>query len=268
MTLHIGRKDYSCPYCDAVFVPFGVPPICPNCARENPVSQEYHDSISWCVSSLRYNRSRYGRYRPGAWSIITCSDRIQYYLFIMCDFIETDRPADVQKYVEHEWQFAPWEPYVYRHMLDIFLQTYFLLVRPPENSREYVMKLFGRWHSDKLMPLSPTVPIRIPNQHAAWYGETVVVARGVDRTISVFKGTYEKMRESMLSATGKMVGEESRDGFTDFLLMGAHESTISSAGELAVPRHFMSHIGYGFDLAVKDAAHGLEVYRSGSSESA
>jgi len=260
MTLHIGWENHECPYCNVTFIPFGASPVCPNCGQENPESQEYRGFISKCATSLYVNMLRYGRYMPNGWGIINYSDQVQHYLFKIFDLIERDKPADAQKYVEHEWRFALWEQYEYRHLLDIFLRVYFELAQPPSGFWEHLLRFRGRWHGDKLTPLAPTVSVRIPEQYAAWHGKTVVVARGMSRTISVFAGTGDELRKKAEATGAKLeFAEGSAANFTDFLLASTYESTISSAGELALPRYLVFHAGNSTAFDVREVAHGLEI---------
>ena len=87
MTYHIRLKDYTCPKCEALYVPYEEGVACPCCSTKTEigVSKEYSDFIDSIIISLRVNKMREGRFRPSAWYMGTFVGYVQSIIFRVFD---------------------------------------------------------------------------------------------------------------------------------------------------------------------------------------
>lgn len=100
MSYHIRLKDYRCPSCDALYIPYKVDLSCPNCGRvSSNINQEYLNFIDELIVSLRVNKIKNGKYLPKAWSVECFSEYIQHVIFYMFDDLDKNKKDTVKTFV-------------------------------------------------------------------------------------------------------------------------------------------------------------------------
>jgi hypothetical protein len=77
MTLHV-VYSYSCPQCQAHYIPYKADVVCPRCGA---ASTETFDYIPQAAQSIAYNLDRYGSYIPPAWWVGSLGDHILNVMF-------------------------------------------------------------------------------------------------------------------------------------------------------------------------------------------
>lgn len=95
MSYHIKLKDYNCPDCNALYIPYKEGMFCPSC-KTVPVniSKEYLGFIDQLIVSLRVNKIKGNKYIPSAWYVGSMVDQVQSVIFSVFDILETKRPAN------------------------------------------------------------------------------------------------------------------------------------------------------------------------------
>lgn len=110
MSYHLNLKEYTCPGCNAVYIPYEKDMACPGCQRiESNVPEEYLDFISRLISSLRVNKLRGGRYIAMAWLIGSYCDYLQNLIFHVFDAIDREKPKDVEAFVTKYLDAITWD---------------------------------------------------------------------------------------------------------------------------------------------------------------
>lgn len=77
MTLHV-VYSYSCPQCQAHYIPYTADVVCPRCGA---ASTETFNYIPQAAQSINYNLARYGSYQPPAWWVGSLGDHILNVMF-------------------------------------------------------------------------------------------------------------------------------------------------------------------------------------------
>jgi hypothetical protein len=86
VTLHI-NYEHSCSNCEAYYIPYDEDVPCPNC---NTLEEERFDFIPEAVTSMAFNKARFGSYTPGAWWVGSLADHILMLLFSLFDAFESE----------------------------------------------------------------------------------------------------------------------------------------------------------------------------------
>jgi len=68
MSYHIKLKDFECPDCSAIYMPYSADVVCPKCKKLNPVENaEYFNFAEEVLASMKTHKNLYGEYHPPAW---------------------------------------------------------------------------------------------------------------------------------------------------------------------------------------------------------
>ena len=150
MTYHIHFKNFKCPKCGVLFIPFRKNSKCPNCDTS---TSEFFDFIPEMIASMKQHKKRYGRYTPDAWHIGSLVEHIQRIMFDIFDRLELAKPDNPKEFIIDTLNKADWqdENYLKEHIKDIALILYDAYVaeriseikKSPEESRiRKVLRIF------------------------------------------------------------------------------------------------------------------------------
>lgn len=100
MSYHIKLKEYNCPNCNALYIPYKENMACPSC-KTIPVNtpKEYLGFIDELIASLRVNKIREGRYIPSAWYTGSFTEYIQGIIFHLFDALDKDKSKNVELFI-------------------------------------------------------------------------------------------------------------------------------------------------------------------------
>jgi hypothetical protein len=129
MSYHINLKEYNCPSCDALYIPYKVNMPCPNCKKiPDNTPEEYLHFIDQIITSLVINKEREGSYRPSAWYIGSFTDYIQSVIFHVFNALENKKRTDtVEVFVTKYLNSTQWDedaPYRKDYIHSIFTEIY------------------------------------------------------------------------------------------------------------------------------------------------
>lgn len=100
MTYHIRLKEYKCPNCNALYIPYKENIPCPSCKTVSVnISKEYLGFIDELIVSLRVNKIREGRYIPSAWYTGSFTEYIQGIIFHLFDALDKEKPKNVELFI-------------------------------------------------------------------------------------------------------------------------------------------------------------------------
>ncbi|MFA5935062.1 MAG: hypothetical protein WC827_04210 [Candidatus Paceibacterota bacterium] len=102
MSYHIKLKEYKCPKCEALYVPYEENLPCPSCKTVpmTNVSKEYFRFVDGLITSLRINKINGGSYLPGAWYIGSFVDSIQELVFKIFNYMEIKKPKNMESFTK------------------------------------------------------------------------------------------------------------------------------------------------------------------------
>ncbi len=110
MSYHINLNEYTCPSCNAIYIPYEKNMACPSCQKiEGNIPEEYLDFISRLISSLKVNKTRGGRYIAMAWYVGSYCDYIQDVIFHVFDAIDREEPKDVEVFITKYLDSLRWD---------------------------------------------------------------------------------------------------------------------------------------------------------------
>lgn len=128
MSYHIRLKDYSCPSCNALYIPYKVDLPCPNCKKiSNNITKEYFNFINELVISLRINKIKNGRYLPEAWHTGCFSEYVQNVIFHVFDALDKNKKDIVDNFVNTYLDSIDWDKdSIYRkdYIRSVFFEVY------------------------------------------------------------------------------------------------------------------------------------------------
>ncbi len=128
MSHHIRLKEYNCPNCNALYVPYKVDIPCPNCKKiSDNISQEYLGFIDELIISLRINKLNCGRYLPDAWYTGSFTEYIQEVVFHIFDALDKNKTDTVEVFIKKYLDSIEWDKEsIYRkeYIHSIFLEIY------------------------------------------------------------------------------------------------------------------------------------------------
>lgn len=137
MSYHIHLKNFVCPKCSEVYIPYQKDLPCPNCGTMNTVSDErYFNFITDCIQSMKAHKKQFGRYRPNAWYIGTYTEQIQSLTFELFDALEASGPTDKQNYVTEYISGLDADPWLKHHLINIDLAIYDEYLKNPKMARK------------------------------------------------------------------------------------------------------------------------------------
>lgn len=121
MSYHIKLKDYNCPKCDALYIPYEKNLSCPSC-KVIPIgiSGEYLKFIDELIISLRVNKLSCGEYLPGAWYSGSFSESIQPVFFKIFYILSKKKLSSGE----------------------LFINEYFIKCEPEDKKDEYLRDYF------------------------------------------------------------------------------------------------------------------------------
>ncbi len=135
MTLHV-VYSYSCPQCEAHYIPYTAEVVCPRCGA---ASTETFDYIPQAAQSIAYNLERYGTYIPPAWWVGSLGD---YILSVMFPVFERFRvqtaTTDFSEFALMSFSAMNWgdQQYLRDHVIRIAGLVYDEMQRQPKRDPE------------------------------------------------------------------------------------------------------------------------------------
>jgi hypothetical protein len=101
MSYHIKLKEYNCPSCNALYIPYKVNMLCPFCRKipEN-TPKEYLGFIDEVIISLKMNKVQGGRYLPNAWYIGSTSEYFQDVIFRIFDALDKNKTDTAEVFID------------------------------------------------------------------------------------------------------------------------------------------------------------------------
>ena len=106
--------------------------------------------------------------------------------------------------------------------------------------------------------LDPKKRLSLPAKFRKELGETVVLTRGLDSCLFIFSqpawtGIMEKMKSLPLS-------QADTRGFSRFLLSGASEAEVDTAGRILIPEHLKEFAGLKNQVVLAGVSDRIEVW--------
>lgn len=132
MSLHSNKKNFACPKCSAVFIPFKAISQCPKCDNQINAPAEYLDSIDICARSLKDNKARFGSFIPHAWFSGSFADQIQSTIFKLFANVEAQEQNDLNAFIDTALTSSGNEVYLQKHIKEIFFEVKTAYEKLPE----------------------------------------------------------------------------------------------------------------------------------------
>ena len=109
MTLHIKLKDYSCPQCQASYIPYKANMACPKCGFVDNYTSSYYHFMPRLIESMLVHKRRYGTYTPPAWFSGSVTDGIQLSCYHFYDQFESQKTQNFSSFLKNylHKQFGP-----------------------------------------------------------------------------------------------------------------------------------------------------------------
>ena len=125
MTYHIHLKNYKCPNCEAIYVPFKDDITCPKCGSSDRHNIQYNNFIDEILSSMIANKKEYGFYNPPAWFSGCIAESLQSLCFVLFDTLEEINPQSPVTLFEEILATVGFEhPYQKKHAQDVAMAVY------------------------------------------------------------------------------------------------------------------------------------------------
>lgn len=103
--------------------------------------------------------------------------------------------------------------------------------------------------------------VSLPKAFRASFGKSVVMTRGLDNCIFVYSSkAWEKVAERLQSLS--IVNEDTR-GFNRFMLSGAAEVEVDSAGRILIPDHQKAYASLKKDVVFTGVSDHAEIWDAG-----
>ena len=152
MSYHINLKEYNCPSCDVLYIPYKVNMPCPSCKKiPNNTPEEYLHFIDQIITSLVINKEREGSYLPSAWYVGSFTDFIQDIFFNIFYSLNRDKPKNVDKYIKEYLDLMEWDedaPYRKDYIHSVFNEIY-------SRKKELRVSMLSKMWSNFLLKILP-----------------------------------------------------------------------------------------------------------------
>lgn len=154
MSLHSNKKDFICPKCSVIFIPYNATFECPKCGYVGITPNEYLDFIDLCVCSLKANKQEFGSFIPSAWFSNCFSDRIQSDLFKLFTMMEDQKPVGMERFIDETVVHLGMENYLQKYLKKLFFEVKLAYDKQPEISTTSISTFKDRLRT-KLKTLLP-----------------------------------------------------------------------------------------------------------------
>ncbi len=123
MSLHSNKKDFVCPKCSIIFIPYKATFECPKCGYTGKTPDEYLDFVDICAISLKNNKQEFGSFIPPVWYSGCYSDRIQSDIFKLFAIVEAQKLADIKSFVDETMKGAGMDADMQTQLKNIFFEV-------------------------------------------------------------------------------------------------------------------------------------------------
>lgn len=114
--------------------------------------------------------------------------------------------------------------------------------------------LIGEYHHT----LDPKKRLSLPSKFRKELGKVVIVTRGLDKCLFVFSGAaWKKLTERFSELS---IGSSDTRGFNRFMLSGASEAEVDTAGRILIPDYLKDFAGLKTDVVVAGLGDRAEVW--------
>lgn len=132
MSLHSNKKDFVCPKCSIIFIPYNTIFQCPKCGQTGKTPDEYLDFIDICARSLRDNKQEFGSFIPQVWYSGCYSDRIQSDVFKLFAIVDEQKPTDIKPFIDKTIRDAGMDRHIQTQLKNIFFEVKIAYDKLPE----------------------------------------------------------------------------------------------------------------------------------------
>ncbi len=114
--------------------------------------------------------------------------------------------------------------------------------------------LIGEYHHT----LDPKKRLSLPSKFRKELGKTVIVTRGLDHCLFIFSASAWKKLAGKFAELS--IGSSDTRGFNRFMLSGATEADVDSAGRILIPDYLKDFASLKTDVVVAGVNDRLEVW--------
>ena len=126
MSYHIKLKEYNCPNCNILYIPYKENMPCPSCKTiliNTP--KEYLGFIDELIVSLRVNKIKNNRYIPGVWYIGSFTEYVQDIIFHIFEAMDNSKLNDPKLLIDEYIDLIKSDENIKKHIHSIVMEVYF-----------------------------------------------------------------------------------------------------------------------------------------------
>lgn len=106
--------------------------------------------------------------------------------------------------------------------------------------------------------LDPKKRLSLPSKFRKELGKNIVITRGLDQCLFVYSAdAWKKLTEKFSELS---LGSESSRGFNRFMLSGATDTEVDSAGRILIPDYLKEFAGLGMNVVLAGVGGRVEVW--------